>query len=160
MTSFFYQTAQSLINQYPDRFPLLKITHLLDWQAIEAKLQSKKNRPHLDNNGRPAYSLLPMFRAILLGQWHSLSDPELERSLVTRLDFVLFCQFPDETHLPDHSTLNRFRKRFKCKRASYFGLAKVKGQMLLKAICLNLLKAANKLRTDVPIMGESVSHAV
>ena len=50
-----------------------------------------------------------MFRAILLGQWHSLSDPELERSLVTRLDFVLFCQFPDETHLPDHSTLNRFR---------------------------------------------------
>ena len=42
MTSFFYQTAQSLINQYPDRFPLLKITHLLDWKTIEAKLQSKK----------------------------------------------------------------------------------------------------------------------
>ena len=38
MTSFFYQTAQSLINQYPDRFPLLKITHLLGWQTIEAKL--------------------------------------------------------------------------------------------------------------------------
>ena len=91
MTSFFYQTAQSLINQYSDRFPLLKITRLLDWQAIEAKLQSKKNRPHLDNNGRPAYSLLPMFRAILLGQWYSLSDPELERSLVTCLDCVLFC---------------------------------------------------------------------
>ena len=338
MTSFFYQTAQSLINQYPDRFPLLKITHLLDWQAIEAKLQNKKNRSVTDNNGRPAYALLPMFRAILLGQWHSLSDPELERSLVTRLDFVLFCQFPDETQLPDHSTLNRFRnwlmkdqlldelideinqqlarnqlkvekaqtaivdasiiqtagskaqktieitadnqvnttpaskdtdaqwtikgKRwhlgyklhmrtdaegfieaahvtaanaadvhnlepllskvptgtkvyadkgydsgynrqllaqkqladgimqrarknqplsrnqiernkqlskiryrveqsfailhriFKCKRASYFGLTKVKGQMLLKAICLNLLKAANKLRTDAPIVGE------
>ena len=45
MTSFFYQTAQSLINQYPDRFPLLKITHLLDWQTIEAKLQSKKIIP-------------------------------------------------------------------------------------------------------------------
>ena len=59
MTSFFYQTAQSLINQYPDRFPLLKITHLLDWQAIEAKLQNKKNRPHSDNNGRPAYAYCP-----------------------------------------------------------------------------------------------------
>ena len=81
MTSFFYQTAQSLINQYPDRFPLLKITHLLDWQAIEVKLQ--KNRPHSDNNGRPVYALLPMFRATLLGQWHSLSDPEREHSLVT-----------------------------------------------------------------------------
>ena len=33
MTSFFDQTAQSFINlyQYHDRFPLLKITHLLDW---------------------------------------------------------------------------------------------------------------------------------
>ena len=50
-----------------------------------------------------------MFRAILLGQWHSLSDPELERSLVTHLDFMLFCDFPDEMNLPDHSTLNRFR---------------------------------------------------
>ncbi|MDK4529882.1 transposase [Kingella kingae] len=36
--------------------------------------------------------------------------------------------------------------RFKCKRASYFGLAKVQGQLQLKVICLNLLKAANKLR--------------
>lgn len=40
---------------------------------------------------------------------------------------------------------------FRCKRASYFGLEKVKGQMGLKVICLNLLKAANKLRLVVPI---------
>ncbi|WP_430472165.1 transposase [Wielerella bovis] len=40
---------------------------------------------------------------------------------------------------------------FKCKRASYFGLDKVKGQMNLKVMCLNLLKAANKLRLIVPI---------
>lgn len=30
------------------------------------------------------------------------------RSAVTRLDFIIFCQFPDEMNLPDHSTLNRF----------------------------------------------------
>ena len=40
---------------------------------------------------------------------------------------------------------------FRCKRASYFGLEKVKGQMGLKVICLNLLKAANKLRLVAPI---------
>lgn len=40
---------------------------------------------------------------------------------------------------------------FKCKRASYFGLEKVKGQMVLKVMCLNLLKAANKLRLIAPI---------
>ncbi|WP_420891993.1 transposase, partial [Neisseria weaveri] len=38
-----------------------------------------------DNGGRPAYPLLSMFKAILLGQWHSLSDPELEYSLINIL---------------------------------------------------------------------------
>ena len=28
-----------------------------------------------DHRGRPAYPLLSMFKAVLLGQWHSLSDP-------------------------------------------------------------------------------------
>ena len=40
-----------------------------------------------------------MFKAILLGQWHSLSDPELEHSLITRIDFNLFCRF-DELSIP------------------------------------------------------------
>lgn len=109
MSSFFYHSAQALISKYQDRFPLLKITQLLDWSAIEHTINCKKIQYIRDTGGRPGYPLLPMFRAILLGQWHSLSDPELERSLVTRLDFMLFCHFPDEMNLPDHSTLNRFR---------------------------------------------------
>ncbi|HFC8519118.1 TPA: IS5 family transposase, partial [Neisseria weaveri] len=46
----------------------------------------------------------------LLGQWHSLSDPELEYSLITRIDFQLFCRF-DDFRIPDRSTLCRFRNR-------------------------------------------------
>ncbi|MBR5676084.1 MAG: hypothetical protein IKX14_06580 [Neisseriaceae bacterium] len=42
-------------------------------------------------------------------------------------------------------------RKFRCKRASYFGLAKVKGQMQLKVMCLNLLKATNKIRITMPI---------
>ena len=49
-----------------------------------------------------------MFKAVLLGQWHSLSDPELEHSLITRIDFNLFCRF-DELSIPDYSTLCRYR---------------------------------------------------
>ena len=41
-------------------------------------------------------------------------------------------------------------RRFRCKRASYFGVAKVRGQILLKSMCLNLLKAANKIRINAP----------
>ncbi|MBW3890940.1 transposase, partial [Neisseria meningitidis] len=61
-----------------------------------------------DHRGRPAYPLLSMFKAVLLGQWHSLSDPELEHSLITRIDFNLFCRF-DELSIPDYSTLCRYR---------------------------------------------------
>ena len=49
-----------------------------------------------------------MFKAVLPGQWHSLSDPELEHSLITRIDFNLFCRF-DELSIPDYSTLCRYR---------------------------------------------------
>jgi len=41
-----------------------------------------------------------MFKAVLLGQWHSLSDPELEHSLITRIDFNLFCRFDELRSLP------------------------------------------------------------
>ena len=35
--------------------------------------------------------------------------PRVRAQLVTRLDFMLFCDFPDEMNLLDHSILNRFR---------------------------------------------------
>lgn len=71
-------------------------------------LASRKTCYLCDNGGRPAYPLLCMFKAVLPGQWHSLSDTELEYSLITRIDFQLFCCF-DDFRIPDHSILCRFR---------------------------------------------------
>ena len=69
--------------------------------------------------------------------------------LITRTDFNLFCRF-DELSIPDYSTLCR---NHNCKsrytRAAYFGLIKVSAQSHLKAMCLNLLKAANRLSVSV-----------
>ncbi len=45
----------------------------------------------------------------MLGQWHSLSDPELEPALAVRADFLVFCDI-DDMELPDHSTLCRYRQ--------------------------------------------------
>ena len=70
--------------------------------------ESSRTRYLRDHRGRPAYPLLSMFKAVLLGQWHSLSDPELEHSLITRIDFNLFCRF-NELSIPDYSTLCRYR---------------------------------------------------
>ena len=108
MTTFFQQTAQAMIAKHIDRFPLLKLDQVIDWQPIEQYLNRQRTRYLRDHRGRPAYPLLSMFKAVLLGQWHSLSDPELEHSLITRIDFNLFCRF-DELSIPDYSTLCRYR---------------------------------------------------
>ena len=97
-----------MIAKHIDRFPLLKLDQVIDWQPIEQYLNRQRTRYLRDHRGRPAYPLLSMFKAILLGQWHSLSDPELEHSLITRIDFNLFCRF-DELSIPDYSTLCRYR---------------------------------------------------
>ena len=110
MSTFFQQTVQAMIAKHIDRFPLLKLDQVIDWQPIEQYLNRQRTRYLRDHRGRPAYPLLSMFKAVLLGQWHSLSDPELEHSLITRIDFNLFCRF-DELSIPDYSTLCRYRNR-------------------------------------------------
>ena len=110
MSTFFRQTTQAMIAKHIDRFPLLKLDQVIDWQPIEQYLNRQRTRYLRDHRGRPAYPLLSMFKAVLLGQWHSLSDPELEHSLITRIDFNLFCRF-DELGPPDYSTLCRYRYR-------------------------------------------------
>ena len=97
-----------MIAKHIDRFLLLKLDQVIDWQPIEQYLNRQRTRYLRDHRGRPAYPLLSMFKAVLLGQWHSLSDPELEHSLITRIDFNLFCRF-DELSIPDYSTLCRYR---------------------------------------------------
>ncbi|ENX7886516.1 transposase [Neisseria gonorrhoeae] len=129
MSTFFRQTAQAMTAKHIGRFPLSELDQVIDWQPIEQYLIRQKTRYLRDRRGRPAHPLSSMFKAVLPGQWHSLSDPELEHSLITRIG----C-----------STLCRYRK-FRYARAAYFGLLKVGAQSHLKAMCLNLLKAANRL---------------
>ena len=76
MSTFFRQTAQAMIAKHIDRFPLLKLDQVIDWQPIEQYLNRQRTRYLRDHRGRPAYPLLSVFKAILPGQWHSLSDPE------------------------------------------------------------------------------------
>ncbi|WP_443677963.1 TniB family NTP-binding protein, partial [Neisseria lactamica] len=71
--------------QHASRFdvaelPTWKLDQVIDWQPIEQYLNRQKTRYLRDHCGRPAYPLLSMFKAVLPGQWHSLSDPELEHS--------------------------------------------------------------------------------
>ena len=58
MSTFFQQTAQAMIAKHIDRFPLLKLDQVIDWQLIEQYLNLQRTRYLRDHRGRPAYPLL------------------------------------------------------------------------------------------------------
>ena len=103
MSSFFMQTMRDKMERYADKSPLLKINILINWQEILFIIQKVKCVSY-DKGGRPPYDTISMFKAILLGQWHCLSDEALEYCLAVRNDFMLFCGF-DDMEIPDATTL-------------------------------------------------------
>lgn len=50
-----------------------------------------------------------MFKAVLLGQWHNLSDPKLEEALRLRIDFMYFCGLSMINEVPNETELCQFR---------------------------------------------------
>jgi transposase, IS5 family len=86
---------------------LERIGGLLNWGRIDQLLSPI----YAAGEGRPAYRPLVMVRALLLQQWYSLSDPELEEALSDRLSFRRFVGMSLEEEVPDHSTLSRFRSQ-------------------------------------------------
>ena len=85
---------------------LERLGELIDWSAI-ARLLSPV---HGSRYGAPGYPAVAMFKALLLQQWHGLSDPGLEASLEDRLSFRRFCGFALDAETPDHVTIHRFRE--------------------------------------------------
>lgn len=92
---------------------LLALHDLLDWTQIERLLQRIHKRDWTQGGGPNPYPPIQMFKAMLLGHWHSLSDQGLVDSLRVRLDFMVFSGFGLDSELPDESTFCRFRKRLR-----------------------------------------------
>lgn len=105
---FFTVCANSRMKQ--DHY-LLKIEKLINWNSIEKALRGIHTNEVNSKGGPKAYNNLSMFKAILLGQWHSLSDPGLEEALRLRIDFIIFSGFDVGDRVPDETTLCRFRNK-------------------------------------------------
>jgi transposase, IS5 family len=99
-----------LLNRLSEDSVLSKIDRLLDWEPVRILLKGLYKRETEDKGGQQPYDSVVMFKAVLLGQWHGLSDPELAQALRVRLDFIAFARLPLD-QLPDASTLCRFRNR-------------------------------------------------
>ncbi len=108
MATFFTLGAEALIGQDNQ---LVKLNRMIEWHRIEKHLVGI-NKNDLNSEGGPiGYNKLSLLKAILLGQWHSLSDRDLENSLRVRLDFMLFTGLELDEAFPDSSTLCRFRNK-------------------------------------------------
>ena len=108
MDSFFLMGAKPLVQDSPS----MKLHELLDWHSIAGHLKGLYQREKSGAGGPEPYNRLGMFKLMLLGQWHGLSDAQLEQALRVRLDFMVFTGFePSAGELPDASTICRFRNR-------------------------------------------------
>jgi IS5 family transposase len=98
--------ADSLVAGKGRNEALERLGELIDWSMI-ARLLSPV---HGSRYGAPGYPAVAMLKALLLQQWHGLSDPGLEASLEDRLSFRRFCGFALDAETPDHVTIHRFRE--------------------------------------------------
>jgi IS5 family transposase len=90
-----------------DAGPLDRIDDLVRWYRFETVLGKLGDA----GAGRPAWPALLLFKALLVGSLHGLSERELEAALLDRLSFRRFVGLGLEESVPDHTVLNRFRNK-------------------------------------------------
>ncbi|MGO4728249.1 MULTISPECIES: IS5 family transposase [unclassified Inquilinus] len=98
--------ADSLVSGVGANGTLDRLSELIGWPAL-GELVSPLDPSRL---GAPGYPALVLLKALLLQQWHGLSDPGLEAALADRLSFRRFCGFALDDKTPDHVTIHRFRE--------------------------------------------------
>ena len=84
---------------------LARLAAMVQWQPLERALAGVYSA----SAGRPSYPPLVLLKCLLLQQWYTLSDPQLEEALADRLSFRRFTGLPLDQEVPDHSTISRFR---------------------------------------------------
>ena len=84
---------------------LERIDDAVDWERLGQVVAGV----HAAARGRASYPPLLMVKVLLLQQWYSLSDPQLEEALGDRLSFRRFVGLGLQDATPDHSTISRFR---------------------------------------------------
>lgn len=102
-----------------------RISGLVDWAEIASLLSDMRG----GSMGAPGYPALILFKAMLLQQWHGLSDPELEDALKDRLSFRRFLGVSLSERLPDHSSLWRFREQLAANGLADRAFAMIAGQI-------------------------------
>ncbi|EOB74861.1 putative transposase, partial [Neisseria meningitidis 97008] len=129
-----------MIAKHIDRFPLLKLDQVIDWQPIEQYLNRQKTRYLRDHRGRPAYPrCCPCSKPSCSDNGTALRS-RTRTQPHTRIDSTCFAV--DELSIPDYSTLCRYRN------------------WLAQETLSELLKLINRQLTEKGLKVEKASAAV
>ena len=92
--------------------PLLKLNEYIDWNIFEAPLNQafKNETKDLLKGGRPPFSKLILFKALLIQSLYNLSDDQLEFQIVDRASFKRFLGLKKSDKVPDSRTFWLFRE--------------------------------------------------
>ena len=157
MDIFSYESARRI----GDQNVLRKVDALLDWSAISGLLKNGLKRSGLGPQG---YKQSTLFKRLVIGQRHNLSDPKSEQSLRVRFDFMLFAGLDLHGSVPDETTHCRFRNALVkagaydallaevCRQIEHHGL-KVK-EAAAAIIDATLIESAAHPRTHVEVLAE------
>jgi transposase, IS5 family len=83
-----------------------ELASVIDWTALEAQFSGI----YAAGRGEPGWPPLALFRALLLGLWHDLSDVKLAEALDDRASFRRFCGFSGSEATPERTAFVRFRR--------------------------------------------------
>jgi len=104
--AYMLRKAYQKIQKLGDK--LAKIEPLIDWKAFTPIIQPLHHNKG-PQGGRPNIDSGVMVKLLVLQQWYGLSDPELERQAMDRINFRRFLGFPGV--IPDSTTVWLFRER-------------------------------------------------
>ena len=111
--------------------PLACISDRIDFERIRPML-SDLYENDTEKGGRPNYDPIIMVKILLLQQWYSLSDPQIERDIRDRISFMKFFGYPEK--LPDRNTIWYFRERLSKTGKDRLVFNEIRDQILAKRI--------------------------
>jgi IS5 family transposase len=93
--------------------PLQKLNEYIDWSIFEAPLDQAFRNETKDylKGGRPPFSKLILFKALLIQSLYNLSDDQLEFQIVDRASFKRFLGLKKSDKVPDSRTFWLFREQ-------------------------------------------------
>ena len=110
--------------------PLQKLNKFIDWKIFESPIEKafQFESKDLSKGGRPPFSKLMLFKALIIQSLYNLSDDQLEYQILDRASFKRFLGLKKSDKVPDSRTFWLFRE-----------------QLIEKDVILGLFKFSTKL---------------